>query len=67
MDILKRLYENQISEEEAEKIVDEMIECFHGGKLKNRIEEILQLDTYEYTAWMYEKIHLSFCLRAGAF
>ncbi len=53
MDILKRLYENQISEKEAEKIVDEMIERFHAGKSKNSIEEILQLDTYEYTAWMY--------------
>lgn len=53
MDILKRLYENQISEKEAEKIVDEMIERFHAGKLKNSIEEIFQLDTYEYTAWMY--------------
>ncbi len=39
MDILKRLYENQISEKEAEKIVDEMIERFHAGKLKNSIEE----------------------------
>jgi len=49
-DILKDLYEGEISEDEAYDIMDEVVECFHTSDKDIVIPDELGLDIYEWTA-----------------
>ncbi len=50
IDLLNMVYQNKISAEEAQIILDDTISDFHSGKLKIVIPSELMLDNYEWTA-----------------
>lgn len=50
IDLLNMIYQNKISDEEAQQILDRTVCAFHAEKLKTDIPSELMLDHYEWTA-----------------
>ena len=49
-DLLKELYENKITEDQAYEIFDDTVSKFHKGIIKLGIFKYLMMDKYEATA-----------------
>lgn len=53
IDILCKINNQEIDEEKACEIFDDIVEKFHEGVLNDEPKEILKLDIFEYTAVSY--------------
>ena len=49
-DILKEIYEQKITEEQAYSLKDQVVDKFHEGRFKTSIANELNMDKYEWTA-----------------
>lgn len=58
IDLLSMVYYDDVSEEEAQRILDSTICDFHVGKLKINIPSELMLNNYEWTA-ICHGVHLN--------